>query len=118
MRGFQESKKSNESSKRNSRNNNEKNNLALFNKAQLMQKKGELNKAAEMYQKAGLFAEAGRIRQTYLENEKPMVQIGQIGDSVVKDSVIMGDKQSNLCPNCGDAIQPEWKFCPSCNIPL
>lgn len=75
-------------------------------------------KAAEMYQKAGLFAEAGRIRQTYLENEKPMVQIGQIGDSVVKDSVIMGDKQSNLCPNCGDAIQPEWKFCPSCNIPL
>lgn len=75
-------------------------------------------KAAEMYQKAGLFAEAGRIRQTYLENEKPMVQIGQIGDSVVKDSVIMGEKGSNHCPSCGDAIQPEWKFCPSCNSPL
>ena len=75
-------------------------------------------KAAEMYQKAGLFAEAGRIRQTYLENDKPMVQIGQIGDSVVKDSVIMGDKKSNLCPSCGVVTQPEWNFCPSCNSPL
>ena len=75
-------------------------------------------KAAELYQKAGLFAEAGRIRQTYLENDKPMVQIGQIGDSVVKDSVIMGEQKSNLCPNCGVVIQPEWNFCPSCNSPL
>ena len=75
-------------------------------------------KAAEMYQKAGLFAEAGRVRQTYLENDKPMVQIGQIGDSVVKDSVIMGDQKSNLCPSCGVVTQPEWNFCPSCNSPL
>ena len=76
-------------------------------------------KAAELYQKAGLFAEAGRIRQTYLENDKPVVQIGQIGDSVVKDSVIMGQQnQSQVCRNCGLETQPEWKFCPSCNIPL
>ena len=75
-------------------------------------------KAAEMYQKAGLFAEAGRVRQTYLENDKPMVQIGQIGDSVVKDSVIMGEQKSNLCPSCGVVTQPEWNFCPSCNSPL
>jgi len=75
-------------------------------------------KAAEMYQKAGLFAEAGRVRQTYLENDKPMVQIGQIGDSVVKDSVIMGESKSNLCPSCGVVTQPEWNFCPSCNSPL
>ena len=78
----------------------------------------DFTKAAEMYQKAGLFAEAGRIRQTYLENEKPVVQIGQIGDSVVKDSVIMGDQNSNLCPSCGVVIQPEWNFCPSCNSSL
>ena len=78
----------------------------------------DFSKAAEMYQKAGLFAEAGRIRQTYLENDKPVVQIGQIGDSVVKDSVIMGDQKSNLCPDCGIVTQPEWKFCPSCNISL
>ena len=76
-------------------------------------------KAAELYQKAGLFAEAGRIRQTYLENDKPVVQIGQIGDSVVKDSVIMGKQnQPQVCRNCNLEIQPEWKFCPSCNIPL
>ena len=76
-------------------------------------------KAAELYQKAGLFAEAGRIRQTYLENDKPVVQIGQIGDSVVKDSVIMGKQnQPQVCRNCDVELQPEWKFCPSCNIPL
>ena len=79
----------------------------------------DFEKAAELYQKAGLFAEAGRIRQTYLENDKPVVQIGQIGDSVVKDSVIMGQQnQPEVCRNCNVEIQPEWKFCPSCNIPL
>ena len=79
----------------------------------------DFEKAAELYQKAGLFAEAGRIRQTYLENDKPVVQIGQIGDSVVKDSVIMGQQnQPQTCRNCGVETQPEWKFCPSCNIPL
>jgi len=78
----------------------------------------DFTKAAEMYQKAGLFAEAGRIRQTYLENDKPIVQIGQIGDSVVKDSVIIGEQKSNLCPSCGVVTQPEWNFCPSCNSPL
>ena len=79
----------------------------------------DFEKAAELYQKAGLFAEAGRIRQTYLENDKPVVQIGQIGDSVVKDSVIMGQRnQPQTCRNCGVETQPEWKFCPSCNIPL
>ncbi len=79
----------------------------------------DFEKAAELYRKAGLFAEAGRIRQTYLENDKPVVQIGQIGDSVVKDSVIMGQQnQPEVCRNCNVEIQPEWKFCPSCNIPL
>ena len=79
----------------------------------------DFEKAAELYQKAGLFAEAGRIRKTYLENDKPVVQIGQIGDSVVKDSVIMGQQnQPQTCRNCGAETQPEWKFCPSCNIPL
>ena len=78
----------------------------------------DFTKAAEMYQKAGLFAEAGRVRQTYLENDKPMVQIGQIGDSVVKDSVIIGEQKSNLCPSCGVVTQPEWNFCPSCNSSL
>ena len=76
--------------------------------------------AAEMYQKAGLFAEAGRIRQEFLEkDDKPMVQIGQVGDSVVKDSVVMSNtNQEMVCKKCNAAIQPDWKFCPSCNQPI
>jgi hypothetical protein len=76
--------------------------------------------AADMYQKAGLFAEAGRVRQSHLEkDDKPVVQIGQVGNSVVKDSVVMGTtNQPTNCPNCGSSIQSGWKFCPSCNSPL
>jgi hypothetical protein len=76
--------------------------------------------AADMYQKAGLFAEAGRVRQNHLEkDDKPVVQIGQVGNSVVKDSVVMGTtNQPTNCPNCGSSIQSGWKFCPSCNSPL
>ena len=76
--------------------------------------------AAEMYQKAGLFAEAGRVRQNHLEkDDKPMVQIGQVGNSVVKDSVVMGTpNQPTSCHSCGASIQADWKFCPSCNSPL
>lgn len=76
--------------------------------------------AAEMYQKAGLFAEAGRVRQNHLEkDDKPVVQIGQVGNSVVKDSVVMGTtNQPTNCHSCGASIQSDWKFCPSCNSPL
>jgi hypothetical protein len=76
--------------------------------------------AAEMYQKAGLFAEAGRVRQSHLEkDETPMVQIGQVGNSVVKDSVVMDNaSQSNMCHNCGSSTQAVWKFCPKCNSPI
>jgi len=91
----------------------------LAAKANNLELARDFEKAAELYQKAGLFAEAGRIRQTYLENDKPVVQIGQIGDSVVKDSVIMGQQnQTTACRNCGLETQPDWKFCPSCNSPL
>ena len=76
--------------------------------------------AADMYQKAGLFAEAGRVRKSHLEkDDKPVVQIGQVGNSVVKDSVVMGNKNQSInCPNCGSVIQADWKFCPTCNSPL
>ena len=89
-------------------------------KAQNLELARDFEGAAEMYQKAGLYAEAGRVRQSHLEkDEKPMVQIGQVGNSVVKDSVVMGTaNQSNNCPMCGSSIQPDWKFCPSCNSPL
>jgi len=76
--------------------------------------------AADMYQKAGLFAEAGRVRQSHLEkDDTPVVQIGQVGNSVVKDSVVMGNtNQSTNCHSCGSSIQAGWKFCPTCNSPL
>ena len=76
--------------------------------------------AADMYQKAGLFAEAGRVRQSHLEkDDTPVVQIGQVGNSVVKDSVVMGTtNQSTNCHSCGSSIQAGWKFCPTCNSPL
>ena len=76
--------------------------------------------AADMYQKAGLFAEAGRVRQKFLEkDEKPVIQIGQVGNSVVQDSVIMGSAvQSKVCQSCSAAMQPDWKFCPTCNASI
>ena len=75
--------------------------------------------AANLYQEAGLFAEAGRIRKTHLEKDQPVVQIGQIGDSLVKDSVIMSESaKAPTCPSCGIEIQPNWKFCPSCKSSL
>ena len=91
---------------------------SMANQARNLELARDFEKAADMYQKAGMFAEAGRIRKTYLENDKPVVQIGQIGDSVVKDSVIIGDKTELICHNCGAETQANWKFCPSCNTPL
>ena len=91
---------------------------SMANQARNLELARDFDKAADMYQKAGMFAEAGRIRKTYLENDKPVVQIGQIGDSVVKDSVIIGDKTELICHNCGAETQANWKFCPSCNTPL
>ena len=91
---------------------------SMANQARNLELARDFDKAADMYQKAGMFAEAGRIRKTYLENDKPVVQIGQIGDSVVKDSVIISDKAEPICHNCGAETQANWKFCPSCNTPL
>ena len=89
-------------------------------KAQNLELARDFEGAAEMYQKAGLYAEAGRVRQSHLEkDDNPVVQIGQVGNSVVKDSVVMGNtNQSTICPNCDASILPAWKVCPSCYSPL
>ena len=51
--------------------------------------------AALAYQKAGLYAEAGRVRQEHLEDDDKMVlNIDRIGDTVLHDSVMMGDSQN------------------------
>ena len=91
----------------------------LASEARNLELARDFEAAANRYQEAGLFAEAGRVRKEHLEKDKPVVQIGQIGDSVVKDSVIMGDSlKPPTCQGCGIEIQPEWKFCPSCKSPL
>ena len=52
--------------------------------------------AAEAYQQAGLFGEAGRIRQEHLEkdDDKVVLNIDKIGDTVLHDSVLMSDSSS------------------------
>ena len=51
--------------------------------------------AAQAYQKAGLYAEAGRVRQAHLEDEdKVVLNIDRIGDTVLHDSVMIGDSQN------------------------
>ena len=95
-------------------------NQGLEQQAKNLEMARDFEGAADMFQKAGLFAEAGRVRQKFLEkDDKPVVQIGQVGNSVVQDSVIMaGAAQSNVCQQCSSSIQPDWKFCPSCNTPI
>ena len=52
--------------------------------------------AAEAYQQAGLFGEAGRIRHQHLEkdDDKVVLNIDKIGDTVLHDSVLMSDSSS------------------------
>ena len=90
---------------------------SVANQAKNLELARDFEGAAKLYQKAGLFGEAGRIRKEYLEkNESPMVQIGHVGDSIVRDSVVMNEPHSTgLCKSCGLQIQPDWKFCPGCN---
>ena len=74
--------------------------------------------AAEAYEKAGMYTEAGKIRQEYLENSQPIVQIGQVGDTVLNDSVMISDGPSKSCKNCGNNVEGGWNICPNCSNPL
>ena len=74
--------------------------------------------AADAYQKAGMFSEAGRIRQDHLEQSQPMVQIGQVGNTVLNDSVMIAESTPKTCASCGNVSEPSWKICPHCSNPL
>ena len=74
--------------------------------------------AAEAYEKAGMYTEAGKIRQEHLENNQPIVQIGQVGDTVLNDSVMISDGSSKSCKNCGNNVEVGWNICPNCSNPL
>ena len=90
---------------------------SVANQAKNLELARDFEGAAKLYQKAGLIGEAGRIRKEYLEkDESAMVQIGHVGDSIVRDSVVMNEPHSTgICKSCGLQIQPDWKFCPGCN---
>lgn len=97
--------------------------------------------AIREYEAAEEFSEAGRVRSLMQNmgqsNQAAPVQvnIGQVGNSVVQDSVVMANQQpsaqpvaapqqvappvsNNVCTHCNAAITPGWQYCPSCNNPL
>ena len=74
--------------------------------------------AAKAYEKAGLYAEAGRIRQEHMEKNQPMVQIGQVGNTVLNDSVMIAEGGKKTCTNCGNQCELDWTICPNCSNPL
>ena len=56
--------------------------------------------AAEAYQKAGLYAEAGRVRAAHLEkDDSTVVNIERVGDTVLHDSVMMGETEKKDPPD-------------------
>ena len=74
--------------------------------------------AAKAYEKAGMFAEAGRIRQENLEQNQPVVQIGQVGNTVLNDSVMISDGSNKTCGKCGNVVEASWNICPNCTNQL
>jgi len=68
-------------------------NQELVLKAQNLELARDWEKAALTYQEAGLYEEAGRIRMEHLENQGSVVNIGQLGDTVLNDSVIVEERK-------------------------
>jgi hypothetical protein len=80
--------------------------------------------AIREYEAAEEFSEAGRIREMLQSqgkgsNSPVQVNIGQVGNSVIQDSVVMNDAPavSITCVSCGQQLDAEWKHCPYCNTP-
>lgn len=91
---------------------------AWKNKAINLERARNWEDAANAYEKAGLYSEAGRIRQENLEQSQPMVQIGQVGNTVLNDSVMIADNSQKTCSNCGNAVEANWNICPHCSSQL
>ena len=91
---------------------------AWIGKARNLELARNWEEAAKAYEKAGMFAEAGRIRQEHLEQSQPVVQIGQVGNTVLNDSVMISDNSIKSCANCGAVVEPTWNICPNCTNQL
>jgi hypothetical protein len=91
----------------------------LAETAKNLEKARDFEAAAKMYQKAGMYEDAGRVRQAHLEKEdQAMVQIGQVGNTVLNDSVMIAESTPKTCASCGNVSEPSWKICPHCSNPL
>ena len=92
----------------------------LLQQAQNMERARDFENAAELYQKAGSYEDAGRVRQAHLEKEQAMVKIGQVGNTVLNDSVMMnnGSPAETTCWACQQPIQQGWNVCPHCQASL
>jgi len=99
----------------------ETNVAVLAENAKNLEKARDFDAAANMYQKAGMFDDAGRVRQAHLEKEQAMVQIGQVGNTVLNDSVMINDGAPagpKTCWACQNTIEETWAVCPNCEASL
>ena len=94
----------------------------LRKQAQNLEKARDFDAAAKLYQKAGMYEDAGRVRQAHLEKEEQaMVQIGQVGNTVLNDSVMINDGAPagpKTCWACQNTIEDTWAVCPNCEASL
>ena len=95
-----------------------KENIDWISRAKNFEMARNWEEAATAYENAGLFAEAGRIRQQHLENNQPVVQIGQVGNTVLNDSVMIAEGSKRACASCGEQCDADWNICPNCTNPL
>ena len=95
---------------------------SLAANAKNLEKARDFEAAAKMYQKAGMYEDAGRVRQAHLEKEEQaMVQIGQVGNTVLNDSVMINDGAPagpSTCWACQSRVEESWAVCPNCEAAL
>lgn len=90
----------------------------IFLQAQNLERARDFEGAAKAYQEAGAFDQAGRVRQQFLENTQPIVNIGNVGDTIMHDSVLISDNQSKHCSACNHQVENDWILCPNCQTRL
>ena len=95
---------------------------SLAANAKNLEKARDFEAAAKMYQKAGMYEDAGRVRQAHLEKEEQaVVQIGQVGNTVLNDSVMINDGAPagpKTCWACQSSVEDTWAVCPNCEAAL
>ena len=100
---------------------------SLTESARNLERARDFDAAAKLYQKAGMYEDAGRVRQAHLEkDEQAKVQIGQVGNKVLNDSVMVNEGSTATSPSpataantrpcemCQNTVEIGWNVCPHC----